>query len=107
MSGGKKLDTVTACVDIRLAPRTNRSVHSKHTAFPRMVKYGFVLFALDRTHILHTAHVVDSVHGLLLAGGATLATPIIESRVTRAASSSSVICSVPAGLSGKTRYRIS
>src|ERR1700733_14343848 len=101
--GGKKLDTVTPGVDIPLAPRIHRAVHGIHTAFPRLVKYGFVLFVLDWTHIVYAAHVVDSVHGLPPAGGATLATPIMESRVTRAASSSSVIFSVPAGLSGKTR----
>ena len=39
----------------------------------------------------------------LPAGGATLATPIIASRVTSAASSSSLSFSVPAGRSGSTR----
>src|SRR5207237_5314438 len=68
-------------------------------------------------HSVHSTHVVNSVHLLIAApyracirsahGSFTFATPIIESRVTRRASSSSLSFSEPAGLSGSTRYRTS
>src|SRR4029453_138990 len=40
-----------------------------------------------------------------LLAAATFAVPTIESRVTSSASSSSLICSLPAGRSRNTRYR--
>src|SRR4051794_28261240 len=65
-------------------------------------------FVLDRAHVVHSAHIVDAVHRRSPAGvRSTLAVPIMESRVTSAASASSVRCSLPAGRSGSTRYRIS
>src|SRR6266516_6530540 len=62
----------------------------------------FVLLVFNRPHTVHAAHFVNSVHGSL-----TLATPIMESRVMTAASCSSFSLSLPAGLSGSTRYRTS
>src|SRR2546423_2334380 len=69
---------------------------------------GLVLLVPDRAHVLHAAHVMHAVHALPPAGVSwTWATPIIASRVTSAASSSSVSFSLPEGLSGSTRYRSS
>src|SRR5262245_58275799 len=102
-----RLNLMTARIDIPLTPRADRTIDRIHAAFPRRMKYGFVLLSLNRTHALHSTHVMNAVHGLPPDGTDTLATPIIESRVTRAASSSSVSFCVSAGRSGSTRYRIS
>src|SRR5207244_13086037 len=60
--------------------------------------------ARDRPHPVHAAHVVDAVHLRdPLVGGVTVATPIIESRVTSWASASSLRPSVSSGRSGSTR----
>src|SRR5207245_6099689 len=70
--------------------------------FPGRVKHRLVLLVLDGTHAVHAAHVVDAVHAFPPATE-TLPTPTIESRVTILASCSSVMCSLPAGRSGRTR----
>src|SRR5207249_2101382 len=67
-----------------------------------MMEDRLVFLVFNRAHTVHAAHVVNSVHGSL-----TLATPIMESRVTSAASCSTFSLSLPAGLSGRTRYRTS
>src|SRR5512137_627348 len=70
------------------------------------MKHRFVFLVLHRPHAMHAAHVVDAIHAEApAAGNLTLATPTIASRVTSAASCSSLKCSVPAGRSGKTKYR--
>src|SRR5438132_1630733 len=71
------------------------------------MKHRFVSLDHHGTHAVHAAHVVDAVHGDAAFGDGTFATPTIASRVTRAASCSSVQPSVPAGRSGRTRYRSS
>jgi hypothetical protein len=69
-----------------------------------MVEYGLDSLPIKRTHSMHPSHVMNSIHvGEPLALVLTLATPIIESRVTRAASSASVRVSVLAGRSGSTK----
>ena len=67
-------------------------------ALPRLMKRRLVALGVDRAEAVHAAQVVDRVH---LAE--TLPTPIMELRVTSAASCSSLIPSVPAGRSGSTR----
>ena len=74
---------------------------------------GIALWRAGRSRTLFAsargvaAQVVDAVHRPATfgrwRGTATLATPIMLSRVTMAASSSSVQSSVPAGRSGSTR----
>src|SRR5215472_4260431 len=60
----------------------------QHPPLPPRVKHGLVLFHFDRAQAVHAAHVVNAVHAWPPdLGGATLATPIIESLVTSAASS--------------------
>src|SRR5262249_14967515 len=94
-------------VDVPLLPRADRPVDGVDPGLPSFVKDGLVLFVADRPHSVHSAHVVYAVHAFAPPGAATLAVPIIEFRVTSAASSCSVMFPVPAGRSGKTRYRIS
>src|SRR4249919_756087 len=78
-----------------------------HASLPALVERGLMGLAPDRPHALHAAHVMNAVHaGTSLTPSVTLAVPIIESRVTSAASASSLKRSVPAGRSGSTMYRI-
>src|SRR5438105_3686077 len=87
------------------APGSQRPVQRVHPAFPDSVKDRLVLLIFDGPHAMHSPHIVYAVHSLSpLAGGFTFATPIMASRVTSAANSSSVRLSVPAGRSGSTRY---
>src|SRR5688572_9325877 len=67
-------------------------------ALPCLMKRRLVAFGVDCAEPVHAAQVVNRVHF-----AETLPTPIMESRVTSAASCSSLIPSVPAGRSGSTR----
>src|SRR5580704_111450 len=100
---GKQFNTMPASIDVPLVPGASGAFHRIHPAFPRCMKHGFVFLMLDGSHVLHPAHVMDAVHALAPSTGATFPAPIMASRATRAASSCSVIFSVPAGLSGSTR----
>src|SRR5204863_3081519 len=102
-------ERVAPGIDVPLAAdRSQDARQGIDTPFPFGMKRRLAFFVHDRTHAVHAAHVVDAVHtrppGFEIV---TLLTPIIESRVTSAASCSSVIRSVPAGRSGSTRYRTS
>ena len=72
-------------------------------SFPLGMERPLVFAHVDWPHAVHAAHVVDTVHAAAPRGAETFATPTIASRVTRAASCSSVIRSVPGGRSGSTR----
>src|ERR1700739_4714808 len=108
--GRNELNLMARYVDVPLAPCRHRAPKSEQPPLPWLVKHGLVFFGHDGAHVLHPAHVMDTVHtrpllaGFGFAGDATLATPIIESPVTRAASASSLSFSVLAGRSGRTRY---
>ena len=79
-------------VEAPLAPCPHRTVECVDPRFPRGVEHRFVLLEHNGTHALLTAHVVHAIHWLPPDGGTvTLATPTIASRVTNAASCSSVI----------------
>src|SRR5262249_22995857 len=101
VDGPNQIDLVPVRVDIPLARGPQHLLNSVHPAFPRRMKDRRVLLMLDRTHVLHAAQVMDAVHGVS-PGRAARATPIMESRVTSVASSSSFRCSVPGGRSGST-----
>src|SRR5579871_968607 len=73
--------------------------HCVNPSLPALVKYGFAAGEFDRAHVLHPPHVMDAVHGETT----TFATPIMASRVTNAASASSLRWAVFAGRSGSTR----
>ena len=42
----------------------NGNGHTQHAPFPLVVEQGFVLFANDRAESVHSAHIVDAVHGV-------------------------------------------
>ena len=69
-------------------------------AFPGVVEIRLVLLGDDAAEILLPTHVVGTVH---LLGESASPVPIIESRVTSFANSSSRMPSVPAGRCGSTR----
>src|SRR2546427_2112678 len=97
-----------AGVAVPLARATSRGVRRVYPPLPDRMENRLVFFILNRAHALHAAHVVHAVHSFPPGRGAgTLATPTIASRVTSAASWSSVMFSVPEGRSGRTRYRSS
>ena len=78
--------------------------HREEACLPAVVKDRLVRFRDDLAEAVHAPHVVDAVHRRApLAGKATFATPIMESRVTSSASSASPIPSVSGGRSGITR----
>src|SRR5207253_1956726 len=84
---GDDLPRVARGVDIPLAPESHGAHHGQHASFPARMEYRLVLFVLNGAHAVHAAHVVHAVHALAPAGGSvTLATPIMASRVTSAAS---------------------
>ena len=84
-------------------PRTEASKQPEDPPFPWIVKDGLVFLYLDGTETVHAPHVVNAIHGSCPYGAEIFVTPTIESRVTIAASSSSVMFSVPAGRSGSMR----
>jgi len=79
------------------------AAHGHEPPLPGRMKYRLFFFRCDRAKALHPAQIMYAVHGLPPADSTTLATQIIESRVTRAASASSFMSSVPAGRSGRTK----
>src|SRR5262245_25154681 len=95
---GHELECVPVGIEVPLAPGAHRTIECVDPSLPRGVEHRFMLFVHNRTHILLAAQIVYAVHWLSPgSGNTTLATPTIASRVTRAASCSSVIDSVPAG----------
>src|ERR1051326_5381852 len=97
-----------AIVDMPFTPSAHRAIERVTPAFPWFVEDRFVLLGANRSHALHAPHVVNAIHDFLPGfGSPAFAVPIIESRVTSAASSSSFRLCVPAGRSGTTRYLIS
>src|SRR5436309_15676797 len=101
----QNLNPMTRRIEIPLASASPQ--HASQRIDPRLpgsVKDGLVLLVFDGTHAVHATHVVDAVHAAPPAGdNVTFATPTIESRVTSAVSASSVMFSLPAGRSGRTR----
>src|SRR5215831_19214967 len=102
------LDGVTKLIDVVLPAAEGRHHHSEDAALPIIMKYRLVRLRPDRPEAVHSAKIVNTVHGDALrccdqGGGPTIAGPIIASRVTQAASRSSLQLSVPAGRIGNTR----
>src|SRR5467141_647176 len=101
-----QFDLVTRGVNVPLAPGCHGAPQREEPALPRGVKHRLVLLILNGAHPVHPAHVMYAVHvGFPSRRAVTLATPTIASRVTNAASASTLSFSVPAGRSGSTRYR--
>src|SRR5437868_6076218 len=104
-SRSKRFSSLTAEIGVPLPPGSERGPDGGDSPLPTSVKYRFVLLGPDRTEALHPAHIVDAVHGFApsLDCRVTLATPIIESRVTSAGRASSPHPSAPAGRSCKKK----
>src|SRR5262245_39054336 len=96
---------MTRGVAVPLAPGAHGAVHHIDPSFPRLMEDRLILLVHHGPHPMHSTHVMHAIHGRPPCGEGTFATPTMESRVTSAASSSSVRFSVPAGRSGSTRYR--
>src|SRR5665213_265752 len=98
-------------VDVPGAGVAHGALHRQHAALPRRVEHRLVRFNLDLAKAVHAAHVVNAVHHCTLlsswSGLSGTPVPIIESRVTRSASFSSLQPSVPAGRIGRTMKRVS
>ena len=91
-------------VDVPLAPGAHGQGEGERPSFPASVEDGLIPLGFDRPHAVHAAHVMHAVHAAPPdCESVTFVTPIIASRVTSAASSSSLNFSVPAGRSGNTR----
>src|SRR5262245_61792398 len=93
-------------VDVPFVKSPHRTVQGIRARFPAFMKHRLILLILNRAEALHPTHVMDAVHALapaLVVGIVTLVTPIMASRVTKAASSSSFSFSLPSGRSGSTR----
>jgi hypothetical protein len=106
--GDQAVAEIVPVVDLRVAERDR---HPEDAPFPRRFEDQFAVFARHGQVVAQVldprvAHRRPSVRYLSVtpgvAGASTFATPIIASRLTRAASSSSVRPSVPAGRSGRT-----
>src|SRR5262249_6532230 len=99
-----ELDMVATGVDVPLPPGADRPRQRVHAALPARVEYRLVPLDADRSHALHAAHVVRAVHLAPSARGmVTFPTPLMDSRVTRPASASSLRFSLPVGRSGTMR----
>src|SRR4051794_32925961 len=104
----QKFNVMPPCVDVRFLERSHSAVHGIHPGFPPGMKNRLVPLVPDWAHSLYSTQVMHAVHAApWLPGTYAFATPTMASRVTRPASSSSVIFSVPAGRSGITMYRSS
>src|SRR5687768_2643225 len=103
----KQLDAVAALIDVPCPRRADGAVHGHHGGFPALVKDRFVALWDDFAETVHPAHVMDAIHQETSLGIFGKPVPIIESRVTRWASFSSLQPSVPAGRIGTTRKRVS
>src|SRR5476651_812974 len=90
-------------VDVEVSVGAHRPHHGHHAALPPMMEGGLVGLDLDFAEAVHAAHVVHAVHDSTLGRPV----PIMLSRVTIAASCSSLQPSVPAGRIGSTRKRVS
>src|SRR3984957_4952025 len=101
------LDAEAGLVDGPDAGVAHGAVERERAAFPRRVKYRLVRLGLDFAKAVHAAHVVDAVHYETSFGFFGRPVPIMQSRVTRLASLSSLQPSVPEGRIGSTMKRVS
>ena len=89
-------------VDVPHAGGVHRERQRDRAALPLGVEHRLVRLRRDRPEALRAAEIVRAVHAAL-PGASGSPVPIIESRVTRSASFSSLQPSVPAGRIGTTR----
>src|SRR5579872_4394403 len=101
------LDAGPRLVDRPDAGITQRAVDRVGASLPGSVKHRLVRLRLDFAEAVHAAHVVNAVHQAASFGFFASPVPIMLSRVTSAASFSSLQLSVPAGRIGSTMKRVS
>ena len=90
------------------APREpHGALQGEHAPLPLGMERRLVGLGLDLAEPVHAAHVVHAVHDATSSGRLGRPVPIMQSRVTSAASRSSLQPSVPAGRSGSTMKRVS
>src|SRR5262245_44065250 len=107
VGGRQLLDRRPRHVNVPLAGKTHGAVERDAAAFPGGVEYRLVRLGLDLAEAVHAAHVVNAVHHAASSGRLARPVPIMELRVTSAASRSSLHPSVPAGRMGSTMKRVS
>src|SRR5580698_8249287 len=89
-------------------PRVTKGAIKRHrAAFPWGMEHWLVLLRLNLAEAVHAAHVVNAVHHAASCAFFGKPVPIMQSRVTSAASLSSLQPSVPAGRIGSTMKRVS
>ncbi len=107
VDGMERLVGVPRHVDVPFAQRAGRGPQREDALFPVGVEDRLLRFADDRAEAHHPSQVLPAVHSaasdLTDRGSSARPAPIIESRVTSAASRSSLKPSVPAGRIGTTR----
>src|SRR5580698_6182795 len=101
------LDAVTGLIDGPDARVTEGAIERHRATFPWGVEHRLVLLRLNLTEAVHAAHVVNAVHHAASCACCGKPVPIMQSRVTSAASLSSLQPSVPAGRIGNTMKRVS
>src|SRR5262249_11092035 len=94
------LDGVAKLIDVVLPAAEGCHHPAEDATFPFVVKHGLVRLRPDRSEAVHSAKIVNAVHGDASlccdqGGGPAIAVPIIASRVTQSASLSSLQPSVP------------
>src|SRR4051812_29258266 len=94
-------------IDVPGSRVAHGALHREDAAFPGRVEHRLIRLDLDLAEAVHAAHVVNAVHHFTSLGLSGRPVPIIESRVTRSASFSSLQPSVPAGRIGSTMKRVS
>src|SRR5262249_16728768 len=101
----QQFDLISRVVEILPpASRSDDARDSVHASFPSFMEDRLVPFMNDRTHAVHAAPVVHTVHFAPSAcGSVTFGGPTLAPRVTSAASASSLMFSLPPGRSGSTR----
>src|SRR5215831_10658422 len=89
-------------VDGPQAEIAHGTIHGENAALPRSMEHRLAGLTLDFAEAVHAAHVMDAVHKAA-PGARARPVPIMQSRVTRLASRSSLQSSAPAGRIGTTR----
>src|SRR5262249_34692021 len=93
-------------VDVPESGRAHEHLHRERAPLPVGMKHRLVRRLPHFADAMHAPHVMAAVHRAL-PGSSGRPVPIMELRVTRFASLSSLQPSVPAGRSGTTMYRVS
>src|SRR5262249_22235704 len=100
--GMQRLPRMAGDVDGPESERAAAEVETERALFPFVVEDRLVLLGIDRAEAHHAAEILGAVHAAA-PGCNARPVPIIESRVTRSASFSSLQPSVPFGRRGRTR----